>query len=86
MALRELKKPVTQTVQNYKDNDKKAAQFIANAGALATDKSMLTDDHRLTLRIPQWLMAKVDEKRRERIGTISRNLWILELIEKACKK
>ena len=43
-------------------------------------------DHRLTLRIPKWLLEKVDEKRKERVGSISRNLWILELIEKATKK
>ena len=31
-------------------------------------------DHRLTLRIPKWLMNKVDVKRKERVGAISRNL------------
>ncbi len=41
---------------------------------------------RLTLRIPKWLMEKVDEKRKQRVGKISRNLWILEIIEKASKK
>ena len=43
------------------------------------------EDHRLTLRIPQKLLARVDAKRKERIGTISRNLWILELIDEATK-
>lgn len=42
-------------------------------------------DHRLTLRIPKWLMNKVDIKRKERVGKISRNLWILETIDKATK-
>lgn len=44
------------------------------------------DDHRMTLRIPKWLVAKIDIKRKQRVGKISRNLWILELIEKAVKK
>ncbi len=44
------------------------------------------DDHRLTLRIPKSLIAKIDIARKQRIGKISRNLWILETIEKATKK
>lgn len=44
------------------------------------------DDHRLTLRIPKILMAKIDKKRKLRIGKISRNLWILEVLERATKK
>ena len=42
-------------------------------------------DHRLTLRIPQWLMNKIDRKRHQRVGSISRNLWILEQLEQSCK-
>ncbi len=44
------------------------------------------DDHRMTLRIPKWLIKKIDEKRKQRVGKISRNLWILEVIVKAVKK
>ncbi len=44
------------------------------------------DDHRLTLRIPKSLMAKIDVKRKQRIGKISRNLWILETLAEATKK
>lgn len=43
-------------------------------------------DHRLTLRIPKSLMAKIDIKRKQRIGKISRNLWILETLERATRK
>jgi len=62
----------------------KVDKFIAKGGSLAvhTDEQ---GDHRLTLRIPQWLMAKIDIKRKERVGTISRNLYILEVLEKATK-
>jgi hypothetical protein len=31
-------------------------------------------------------MEKVDVKRKERIGKISRNLWILEILEQAAKE
>jgi hypothetical protein len=31
-------------------------------------------------------MHLIDKKRKERVGKISRNLWILELIDKAVKK
>lgn len=41
-----------------------------------------SDDHRLTLRIPKWLLEKIDAKRKERVGAISRNLWILEKLSK----
>lgn len=44
------------------------------------------NDHRLTLRIPKSLMAKIDIKRKQRIGKISRNLWILETLDEATRK
>lgn len=49
-------------------------------------KKKKDEDHRLTLRIPKFLMAKVDEERKKRVGKISRNLWILEILEKATTK
>jgi hypothetical protein len=41
------------------------------------------DDHRLTLRIPKWLIKRIDIKRKNRLGKISRNLLILEILQKA---
>lgn len=81
MAIKELKKTVKSTpIKIEKDVEK----FIAKGGTLAA--SIAHDgDHRLTLRIPKWLMDKIDIKRKERVGKISRNLWILEIIEKATK-
>ena len=69
-------------------SEKKVQEFIAHGGKLAIDDATHSqdDDHRLTLRIPKSLLDKVDVKRRQRIGTISRNLWILELIEKATQR
>lgn len=43
-------------------------------------------DHRMTLRIPKSLMAQIDIKRKQRIGKISRNLWILESLVEATKR
>ncbi len=51
-----------------------------------TSKELETDvDHRLTLRIPKWLMDKLDKKRKQKVGSMSRNYFILELLEKTLK-
>jgi len=88
MSLKELKRPAQSKVtpSNQTVIEKKAEEFISKGGKLAGAPATSDDDHRLTLRIPRWLLAKVDVKRKERVGTISRNLWILELIEKSTKK
>jgi len=84
MALKALHKPAK---KNKEKIEKKVSDFIAKGGTLATPIQEHEDDtHRLTIRIPKWLLAKVDTKRKERVGKISRNLWILEVIEKATKK
>ncbi len=81
MAIKELKKDVKLTPQK----DTKAADaFIAKGGSLVED-TFQNGDHRLSLRIPKYLIDKVDEKRKNRVGKISRNLWILELIERSTR-
>lgn len=94
MALRELKRPTApfekkEAHQNPKKEtphkEEKVKKFISKGGTLAESFEHNTDDHRLTLRIPKSLMNKVDVKRKQRIGKISRNLWILEMIEKATR-
>jgi hypothetical protein len=82
MAIKELKKSIKSSAL---DLEKSMEHFIAKGGTLPEDGE-LHDDHRLTLRIPKALMAKIDTKRKERIGKISRNLWILEALDKATKK
>lgn len=82
MAIKELKKVVKKTPVKVEKNVDK---FIAKGGTLPGNIS-LDGDHRLTLRIPKWLMDKIDIKRKERIGKISRNLWILETLDKVTKK
>ena len=83
MAIKELKK-ATKTLPF--DMEKDVESFIAKGGALPEEIIELQDDHRMTLRIPKSLMAKIDVKRRQRIGKISRNLWILETIDRATRK
>lgn len=78
MALKALKKTA-------KPDENIINQFISRGGTVPVDEP-IEGDHRLMLRIPMWLLAKIDVKRKERIGTVSRNFWILELIEKEIKK
>ncbi len=61
--------------------DRKAQKFISKGGGLPENED--DGDHRLTLRMPKWLLEKIDQKRKLRVGNISRNLWILEQIEKS---
>ena len=86
MAIKALQKPVKK--QPVKAEEIRVESFISKGGTLAVPIEKVahtSEDHRLTLRIPKWLMDKVDAKRKERVGKISRNLWILEVIEKASK-
>jgi hypothetical protein len=91
MALRELRRSTAHVLKKEAPKketpkkEEKVKKFIAKGGTLAKDFEENKDDHRLTLRIPKFLMDRVDVKRKERIGKISRNLWILEMIEKATR-
>ncbi len=84
MAIKELKKA---TKTNSFDNEKDVEKFISQAGSLDEEKyDEKDDDHRLTLRIPKELVKRIDIKRKQRIGRISRNLWILETLDRASKR
>jgi hypothetical protein len=85
MAIKQLQKTVKKPVVVNKMVDK-VEKFISKGGTLAANIEEAHDDHRLTLRIPCWLMNKIDAKRKERVGTISRNLFILEVLDKATKE
>lgn len=91
MVLKALVKSVKNMSNQQSHNiEEEVQKFISQGGSVSDEMNLgsreAKDDHRLTLRIPQWLMDKVDEKRKKRVGSISRNLWILEQLEKACKK
>jgi hypothetical protein len=81
--LKELQRPAKPVAQQPEE---KVQKFISEGGTIPAKSVAEEGDHRLTLRIPKWLLDKIDDKRKERVGSISRNLWILEQIEKACKK
>ena len=87
MPVKELKKPSQKHLINSQET--KVQKFILQGGTSPepqiSEKINLAKDHRLTLRIPKILMDKIDIKRKNRVGKISRNLWILELIEKATR-
>jgi len=87
MAIKELQKSIK---LSPKDLERDVENFIAKGGIpaenITAELDHNDDDHRMTIRIPKWLMAKVDTKRKARTGKISRNLWILETIDKATKK
>jgi hypothetical protein len=86
MALKELHRPIKQKAKPEQvQPEERVNKFISKGGRLAEDIQESSGDHRLTLRIPKFLMDKVDEKRKQRVGKISRNLWILEMIEKVTK-
>ena len=87
MTIKMIKKSVTKLkFEPIVQPEEKVKEFISKGGTLANinEENIVekNDDHRLTLRIPKWLLNKIDAKRKERVGTISRNLWILEAIEK----
>jgi len=87
MALKELyKEKKTENIGIEIGTEKGINEFISKGGSPVKSPEETNDDsHRLTLRIPKWLLAKIDIKRKERIGKISRNLWILETLAKATK-
>ena len=91
MAIKALQKSVRKEVETkvVERQSDKIDKFISKGGTLAADtienQAGDSTDHRLTLRIPKQLMDKVDAKRKQRVGKISRNLWILEIIEKASR-
>lgn len=87
MALKELKRlPAQISKKEAPKKEEKVKKFISKGGTLAQSFEENNEDHRLTLRIPQWLMSKVDDQRKRRVGKISRNLMILEILERATKE
>lgn len=79
MAIKEL----SRTIKLNPSQEKELNKFIGKGGSLAVDKDINESDyHRLSLKMPKWMLDKIDAKRKERVGTVSRNLWILEQLQK----
>jgi len=56
---------------------------IINRGGKTSVESAVGDDEiRFTLRISAKMTAKIDKNRKNMIGNVSRNQWILEAIDK----
>lgn len=73
------------------DIDEAIERVIEKGGSVIADKkptpstteNVEGDEVRFTLRIPKKLIDKVDAGRKKRVGNVSRNQWILEVIENA---
>jgi hypothetical protein len=81
MAIKELRKAVPIIHEDIED---RVAHFISQGGSVPEQqiKTGVMLDHRMTLRIPKELLEQIDNKRKTRPGVVSRNLIILEAIEK----
>lgn len=66
-------------------NDKKVEEFITNAGKKKTKNTSNKLDQKITLRIPIWLVEKIDQRREDRVGNISRNSLIIEELARCFK-
>lgn len=81
-------KPNKSYDEKSKIDERKVSEFISKG---SQPKKEITNnsepsDHRMILRMPRWLLEKLDQKRSERIGTLSRNSLILEYIEKCIRE
>ena len=66
--------------------DEAAIKRVINRGGSVAEGSKPTPDEnevRFTLRVPSAFMQKIDEMRRARMGKVSLNQMIVELIGKA---
>lgn len=64
--------------------------IINRGGQVSTDtnrksKQEIESDVRFTLRIPAQLIEKIDDDRSARVGSVSRNQWVLEAIYEKLK-
>jgi hypothetical protein len=81
MPVKELKK---NNKLASKISEKKIEKFISKGGTLTSHESSEAE-HRLTLRFPKSLVARIDKKRKEKLGSISRNLWIIQALDRASR-
>jgi len=56
----------------------RGGKTVAESVAAVEDFGM--DEQRFTLRIPKELLTGIDKKRKNAVGKVSRNQWILEVI------
>lgn len=73
---------------NQKKTIKIDPNFIDKIEIKASNNSLSTklnnyEEHRLTLRLPLWIIKEIDIRRKKYTGKISRTLWIIRQIERA---
>lgn len=61
-------------------NNSEIEKVISRGGEVSQDQKNENGEVRITLRIPSNLVEVMDRERKERIGNVSRNQWILEVI------
>lgn len=74
------KKPKSQLKENHRV--KKATKDFISAGGAISDESKkhLQEDVRFTLKISKSMVAKIDKIRKNQVGFVSRNTWIVQAI------
>jgi len=73
-----VKKKNEQTSQNHSET-KKINDFISRGGTLPVKKK-IDEEVRFTLRLPKQLIHKIDKKRKKKLGRVSRNQIIIEIL------
>lgn len=75
---------------NITENEEMMMRVIDRGGKTSSESVKMQESNdrevRFTLRIAQELIQKIDERRKKKIGNISRNQWILEAIENSLKE
>jgi predicted HicB family RNase H-like nuclease len=68
-------------IKSVKSNEQSVDDIINRGGKTTVETEAVVDDEiRFTLRIPRTLIQSIDKNRKERVGNVSRNQWILEAI------
>lgn len=81
MAIKQLKKSAMQQ-QNNQSIDK----FINKGGTLMAEEKSAPLSKKILLQLPNDLLTKIDEKRKEETGHVTRTLWIVKALNKAANK
>ncbi len=81
-----IKKKESKPVYTQMDIDEAIERVIDKGGKTTEEKTTgiinYSQEVRFTMRIPGNLLVKIDQKRKERVGNLSRNQWILETLAK----
>lgn len=80
-----VKKKANKTTEHHQyDFD----DIINRGGKTTADEKPEKDgkEIRVTLRIPKKMITRIDKARKIRVGTVSRNQWIVEVLAKQIRK